>query len=594
MANRLKISRTEVGAYRLPSGAAEPDAETYQRLQELIRRYLSPAAAALLAEPQKSDDGLYLDWFTPLAGHPVPLNALPSGEQRKARKLLADRIRAIRNLAGRLPDLEPGTSFAKTLLQSTTYPAEDAVYSVDGQPVLTFWGYGELPPDEPLATASESERSGRWPWAILLGSLLLAGSTWGAFQFSLFHWPSAGPDDASLLAAERAQGEQLRTALLARQTELTRVLNQCALQTQLDVLRQAETMFSTSLASLKEDLARTIDVCQARRGLDELMKERLSLMAQLRVLQRELSTQTAQCGDRSMAAAQAEARRLRSKLAGLRKKLADRSVHCGRTQQPAKQAEVPPPPPQEPPKPDKKAAELPPCPGERPPEEAPDVAVVLDASGSMRVPAVLDGNSGRIVREFEQCMLNNGMLAPVVCAGLIAAYESVMGSGQGPTRLEAAQQAVSSVISALPPDVDVGLAVLEDCPRATDYGFYDGSRRGQLLQTVNGLVPRKGTPLADGLVQGAKKVDGIRAPAVMVVVSDGKDSCNQNPCAVAAALKAAKPKLKINVVDIVGDGAVNCIANMTGGDVLTPRSGLSLDQMVKKAARDAQKPEHCK
>ncbi|MBM4201892.1 MAG: hypothetical protein FJ189_11480, partial [Gammaproteobacteria bacterium] len=90
------------------------------------------------------------------------------------------------------------------------------------------------------------------------------------------------------------------------------------------------------------------------------------------------------------------------------------------------------------------------------------------------------------------------------------------------------------------------------------------------------------------------RVDGVRAPAVMVVVSDGKDSCGGNPCSTAAALKAAKPKLKINVVDIVGDGAVNCIANLTGGDVLTPRSGMNLDQLVRRATSDAQKPAHCK
>ncbi len=199
-----------------------------------------------------------------------------------------------------------------------------------------------------------------------------------------------------------------------------------------------------------------------------------------------------------------------------------------------------------------------------------------------------------IVRQFEQCMTGGGVLGPIVCAGLAAGYEALMNSRQGPNRLEAAQQAVNSVVSSLPRDVDIGLAVLEDCPRANDYGLFDASRRATLLQTINSLTPRRGTPLADGLRQGASTVDGIRAPAVMVVVSDGKDSCGQDPCAAAAALKAAKPKLKINVVDIVGDGAVNCIARATGGDVLTPRSGMSLDQLVRKAARDAEKPAHCK
>jgi len=219
------------------------------------------------------------------------------------------------------------------------------------------------------------------------------------------------------------------------------------------------------------------------------------------------------------------------------------------------------------------------------------VGIVLDASGSMRTPAVLDSASAAAVTAFEACV---AVMGPLMCAPFAAAYEMVMQTAHGPTRLQSAQQSVSSVVRSLPADVDVALAVLEDCPRATDYGLFANAQRGRLLQTVNGLTPREGTPLADGLRQAALRVDGVRAPAVMVVVSDGKDSCGGNPCSTAAALKAAKPKLKINVVDIVGDGAVNCIANLTGGDVLTPRSGMNLDQLVRRATSDAQKPAHCK
>jgi hypothetical protein len=247
---------------------------------------------------------------------------------------------------------------------------------------------------------------------------------------------------------------------------------------------------------------------------------------------------------------------------------------------------VPPPPP-----PEAKPGALPPCPGERPPEDAPDVGIVLDASGSMRAPEVLDSASAAAVTAFEVCVALTG---PLLCAPLAAAYELVMQNAHGPTRLQSAQQSVASVVQSLPADVDVALAGLEDCPRATDYGLFDNAHRGRLLQTVHGLTPQQGTPLADGLLQAARRVDGVRAPAVMVVVSDGKDSCGGNACAAAASLKAAKPKLKINVVDIVGDGAVNCIANLTGGNVLTPRSGMPLDQLVKRAASDAQKPAHCK
>jgi hypothetical protein len=90
-------------------------------------------------------------------------------------------------------------------------------------------------------------------------------------------------------------------------------------------------------------------------------------------------------------------------------------------------------------------------------------------------------------------------------------------------------------------------------------------------------------------------VDGVKAPAVIVVISDGEDSCGGNPCAIAQRLKAQKPLLKVNVVDIIGNsGTARCIAGATGGKVLRPQNAGDFEVAVKQAAADAQAPAHCK
>lgn len=607
MADRLRIARSEIGAYSLPAGVTRPDREAYRRIVDSLRRHLPPAVATVLAEPVVTADGRYIDWFTPLAGQPVPLSTLSGEARRRALKLLEDRLSTIRALAAR-PELIRSEELVRTLRQATTYPPEDVLYVVDGQPVVTFWGYGELPPDPPPVTAGP-QRSGwlRWFVTAVVAGTLLGALAWAAWHSSLLDGLFDRTDYAALLAAERAQGEGLRRDLLGRQTQLAEALGTCALQTSLDVLRSESALLSNRLAALKEETGRALAFCAAQAELERLKAESAALAAELQSLRKVLSDRTAACRDQALAEARAEQRRLKAKLKALREKLKVQLQACHRPSPAAKPSPAKPLPPEpaaqavpaapaQPPKPEQAAKPnaLPPCPGERPPEDAPDVAVVLDASGSMRIPSVLDSQSASVVREFESCMTSTGLMGQVLCAPLFAAYEMVMNSARGPSRLQSAQQSVSSVVSSLPADVDVALAVLEDCPRATDFGLFDHARRGRLLQTVHALTPRQGTPLADGLLQAARKVDGVRAPAVMVVVSDGKDSCGGNPCAAAASLKAAKPKLKINVVDIVGDGAVNCIANMTGGDVLTPRSGLNLDQLVRRAASEAQKPEHCK
>ncbi len=585
---------------------APPDNATHRQLEAVLRRYLSPAVASLLAEPVRTEDGLHIDWFTTLSGQPVPLGSLPAEEQRRLRRVLDDRIQAIQQLAQRLPAVEPGTQLVPTLLRATTYPGEEAVFAVNGQPVLIFWGYGELPPERAPEAAPVTGRTSRLRAVVLalLALLLLGGLVWGGVLFSLIPWPFSNADQAALLEAERREGERLRTLLVSRQSDLVAAFTQCNQRSTLDLLKQEAQILNGRSDTLLGDLRDALQRCKALQERAAAEDEHRSLAERLQKLRTELETQRAKCGGKLLNAVEQETRKLRTRVAVLHRKLAAKLKQCSSPKPvppPAPTPAKPPPPPPPPATPapspqpaEKPAAALPPCPGERPPEDAPDVAIVLDASGSMGIPAVLDPESTQIVRQFEQCMAGGGVLGPIVCAGLAAGYEALMNSRQGPNRLQAAQQAVNSVVSNLPRDVDVGLAVLEDCPRANDYGLFDASRRATLLQTINSLTPRRGTPLADGLRQGARLVDGVHAPAVMVVVSDGKDSCGQDPCATAAALKASKPKLKINVVDIVGDGAVNCIARATGGDVLTPRSGMSLDQLVKKAARDAAKPEHCK
>jgi len=81
------------------------------------------------------------------------------------------------------------------------------------------------------------------------------------------------------------------------------------------------------------------------------------------------------------------------------------------------------------------------------------------------------------------------------------------------------------------------------------------------------------------------------AEAVIVVVSDGDDSCGGDPCAEARAIKARKPNVKINVIDLSGDAkssaVMQCVAAATGGRVLKPNSAADLDTVMQRATEQA-------
>lgn len=90
-------------------------------------------------------------------------------------------------------------------------------------------------------------------------------------------------------------------------------------------------------------------------------------------------------------------------------------------------------------------------------------------------------------------------------------------------------------------------------------------------------------------------VDGVNKPATIIVISDGEESCKSNPCAIARNLARAKQQLTINVVDIMGSGAGNCIARATRkGRVYTAKNVQDLITMTQSAASSVIVPEHCR
>lgn len=627
MASRLRIARLDPSAYTPVLAEGAPASALHRRLDALIRRHLPGVTASLLAAPAPTADGRFIEWYSDLSGQPVALSRLPATEQDKVRALLEDRTRSLAELAGRLTTAEDADTrdLAEILRQALAYPGEDTVYVVGGQPVLTFWGFRPLtggagvaaPPPvaaaaaaapgaagsaapaaaaETVAGASSGFRLPRWVWPVL-GLMLLGLAGWGLVHFGVVRWPPWGPDYEALLKTatdEEASLERHRAELRA---QLEAALEVCAIDGALAAARAEEPTLRAAIDSAEEQLRAALALCPLRADLARAREEGQALSARTTALSGDLAKALEQCrrqaeaerkkaeDDRRRAeAAQRKAEDDRKKAEAALRKAEDERKRVEDAAKRQAQAQPPPAaPPKEPSQPPPAAKTEPgrqPCPGERPPEDAPDVAVVLDASGSMGLPA--SATASDIQRQLRQMGGIFGLGASIL-----------LGQTSGPSRLEEAKKGINSVVRSLPNDVDVGLTVLQRCPAADNMGFFSGAQRGQLYQRVNALRPMQGTPLAQGIVDAAGMVDGVKAPAVIVVISDGEDSCGGDPCAAARRVKAQKPQLTINVVDILGNGASNCVAAATGGHVLKPEDGLAFEKTIRKAAQEALKPDYC-
>jgi hypothetical protein len=144
------------------------------------------------------------------------------------------------------------------------------------------------------------------------------------------------------------------------------------------------------------------------------------------------------------------------------------------------------------------------------------------------------------------------------------------------------------------------LARVDSCPDgARLVGYFGPEQRGALVARLRGLRAPKadettGAPLADGIAKAARMVDGVKRDAMMLVISDGEESCRGDPCAAAAAVARAKPRLCINVLYITGTGAGDCVARATGGKVFTARNAREVTTMMNRAAQDAMAPAACR
>jgi Ca-activated chloride channel homolog len=173
----------------------------------------------------------------------------------------------------------------------------------------------------------------------------------------------------------------------------------------------------------------------------------------------------------------------------------------------------------------------------------------------------------------------------------------------GSTKIAAAKQALNTVVDKLPEDAPVGLRVYGATVfEKSDPGACSDSQlvvpigpadKPALKHAIGRYRPYGETPIAHSLKQAAKDVgkDGQRT---IVLVSDGEETCDPDPCAVARAIHSQGIDLKIDVVGLHVDGAakeqLTCIAKAGGGKYYDAADAADLTETLDQSALRAFRP----
>jgi Ca-activated chloride channel family protein len=188
-----------------------------------------------------------------------------------------------------------------------------------------------------------------------------------------------------------------------------------------------------------------------------------------------------------------------------------------------------------------------------------DAMMVFDASGSMSGP-VLPGNGGTVSR----IDWAREALATVLPSAAKYHRIGLITYGPGPYN-----------------QCNVKLE-LKPTPNAAQI----------IMDIVNALTPAGHTPLTEGVKQAADALDYTAKPGVVVVLTDGEETCGGSPCEVGKTLAALGKHLTVDViayrpgvVSWMGEQSTDearCLAEQTGGLYITAKTEDDLVQALEK------------
>jgi hypothetical protein len=526
------VSTTLAGARPLGM-RGEPLHAAQDQIRGALRRRLGERYSRLLADAQAYDGGRSIKWYTNAPGPVIRLADLPESRRQALLHEIDGLMGDVEALSRRYGQSsnEDGRLLGQALALAAQRPSDDYLFLVGDQPVIVCWGY-------------EAGSDGTPPPAILAVP------------------PAGGPADGATPADAGTPAQA--AAATARRRSVRRWGAAGAVGVFL-VFGGAWAM--NVLPSISSVFSGDTNVPPPAPAAIAVIERHIRLSASVA----ELRTREAE---------------LRVELASLREQARREMERCRAAPPPADPSPAEPPGAQdarEPPAQALASAGPSACPAPRragaPP---PELAIVLDGSPSMGMPSGLNA-------QVDDSLFLRSRRGDRTALGEIR----TLAQTPGPKRLDDAKQAAARVIPALPGDVRVGYVVFDDCRAVQHFGFFGAADRPRLLSLIESKTARGGSPLARAIETAGNSMRS--SDGVIVVFSDGRDTCGGNVCAVAQRLHAARPGIKAHVIDVTGGMSEStCLATITGGRIYSATNAQAAVEAFTDATAAFRVPAHCR
>ncbi len=198
----------------------------------------------------------------------------------------------------------------------------------------------------------------------------------------------------------------------------------------------------------------------------------------------------------------------------------------------------------------------------------------------------------------ERSPARQALAAPLQVELILDASNSMWGQSEGGRKIDLAKKALASLIQALPSTSQVALRVyghrhsreLKNCEDSTLLVPLGPLNKAKLIEHVQTITPRGMTPLAYSLKQVLNDLGDTPGEKLVILVSDGNESCGGDPVAAVKALRQHGIDMRIEVVGLaVADAAakrlLDTIATLTRGRYHAAKDVPELKDALAEALR---------
>jgi len=182
---------------------------------------------------------------------------------------------------------------------------------------------------------------------------------------------------------------------------------------------------------------------------------------------------------------------------------------------------------------------------------------------------------------------------------ILDASGSMWGQIEGKAKITIAKEVMNDLIDGLQQDMQVGLSAYghrrkgdcQDIEMLIPVGPVD---RKAMKAKVAAISPKGKTPLSEAVRQAAQALRYTEERATVVLISDGLETCDADPCALAAELAMSGVDFKVHVIgfDITEEeqARLRCLADKTGGLFLAAGSAQALREALTQSVAKTQEP----